>query len=157
DDVTVVPLNRLTLSDAVDRTNAHLVALQRAEAGDEKEASEQLTRTCTATLDWLWHAVAEPVLAALGSTAAPGGAPWPRLWGYATGPLTLLPLHAAASADGSAAVLDRAVSSYTPTLAALLRAGSGARPSDERLLAVGMPTTAGAAPLPATTAELAMA
>ena len=47
------------------------------------------------------------------------GESWPRLWWCPTGPLTLLPLHAAASADGSAAVLDRVVSSYTPTLASI--------------------------------------
>ena len=54
---------------------------------------------------------------------------WPRLWWCPTGPLTLLPLHtaghhveAAAGASPPRTVLDRVVSSYTPTLRALLEA-----------------------------------
>ncbi|CAM5605549.1 CHAT domain-containing protein [Streptomyces canarius] len=55
---------------------------------------------------------------------------WPRLWSCAAGVIATLPLHAAGYRDpddvepGHAAetVMDRAVSSYTATLRALLRA-----------------------------------
>ena len=54
----------------------------------------------------------------------PAGEPAPRLWWCPTGLLTLLPLHGAGdygAADGCT-VLDRVVSSYTPTLRALREA-----------------------------------
>ncbi|MEU9573188.1 CHAT domain-containing protein [Streptomyces massasporeus] len=77
-------------------------------------------------LAWLWEAVAQPVLSALGIASAPrdGGLP-PRLRWSATGPLTLLPLHAAGLPDvPGAGVADRVVSSYTPTLRLLGDASS---------------------------------
>jgi CHAT domain-containing protein len=52
-------------------------------------------------------------------------------------------------------VPDRVISSYTPTLTALLRAHTTPAPIGQpRLLAVGMPTTPGASDLPAVPAEL---
>ncbi|MCX5215735.1 CHAT domain-containing protein [Kitasatospora sp. NBC_00240] len=80
---------------------------------------------------WLWDCIAEPVLDELGlDQVPPTGTPWPRLWWCPTGPLTLLPVHTAghhgeAAGDGAPrSVLDRVVSSYTPTLRALLEARS---------------------------------
>ena len=66
-------------------------------------------------LEWLWDAVAGPVLARC---------PAPRIWWSATGLLALLPLHAAGHhRDGSGrTVLDQAVCSTTPTLRALAHA-----------------------------------
>jgi tetratricopeptide (TPR) repeat protein len=64
-------------------------------------------------LDWLWEAVARPVLDRLGLT---GENPLPRLWWCPTGLLTILPLHAAGS------VPDRVISSTTPSLWALAEA-----------------------------------
>lgn len=100
-----------------------------------------------AVLAWLWDAITEPVLRELGITGPPEpGQPWPRLWWVPTGPLSLLPLHAAQRGDQC--VLDRAICSYTPTVRAL-RVARAQRPSRERsILAVAMPATPGAAPLP---------
>ncbi len=55
---------------------------------------------------------------------------WPRLWWCPTGRLSFLPLHAAGrgAADSGTWVVDRAVSSYTPTLRALVRARNGLAP-----------------------------
>ncbi|MFE2579222.1 CHAT domain-containing protein [Streptomyces sp. NPDC059378] len=79
--------------------------------------------------EWLWDVVADPVLTALRLTATPAGptSTWPRIWWCPTGPLTLLPLHTAGYHTEPATrprrtVLDRVVSSYTPTLRALLQA-----------------------------------
>ena len=104
----------------------------------------------------------------LGFADTPEGDPvaWPRLWWCPTGPLTLLPLHAAghhAEAVGGESpprtVLDRVVSSYTPTLRALLEAR---RPHDDdvvravdRLLLVDVPDAPGQVPLD-TSAERAV-
>ncbi|MFJ9690138.1 CHAT domain-containing protein [Streptomyces bacillaris] len=76
----------------------------------------------------------------------------PRLWWCPTGRLSFLPLHAAGrgAADSGTWVVDRAVSSYTPTLRALVRsrdglaAGPTARPAP---LVVALAETPGAAPL----------
>ncbi|MFF8657528.1 CHAT domain-containing protein [Streptomyces huasconensis] len=64
-------------------------------------------------LAWLWEAVAAPVLGSLG--------PVERLWWVPTGPLAALPLHAAGH-TGEPGMLDAAISSYTPTIAALAHA-----------------------------------
>lgn len=118
---------------------------------------------------WLWEVIAEPVLDEIGLTSAmpreateddlaaqeAEEAAWPRLWWCPTGPLTLLPLHTAGYHDergGTAprTVLDRVVSSYTPTLRALLearRSPAGTVPDADRLLVVALEHTPGQPPL----------
>ncbi|QIJ61004.1 CHAT domain-containing protein [Streptomyces sp. JB150] len=121
--------------------------------------------TIEETLTWLWDAVAEPVLEALGHTEPPRpGTEWPRLWWCPTGLFTLLPLHAAGRKiphGGGDSVLDRVVSSYTPTLRALLHARNQPRPHQRssagkhgaRGLIVSLPSTPGWADLPAAERE----
>ncbi|MFF7444926.1 MULTISPECIES: CHAT domain-containing protein [unclassified Streptomyces] len=103
-------------------------------------------------LDWLWTTIAEPVLTALDITGPPlpGERP-PRLWWCPSGPLTFLPLHAAG------AVPDRVVSSYTPSLTALLRARSRTAPAGRQPLIVAVPETPGQAPLPGALREAELA
>lgn len=76
----------------------------------------------------------------------------PRLWWCPTGRLSFLPLHAAGrgAADSGSWVVDRAVSSYTPTLRALVRARNGLAPGPTARpapLVVALAETPGAAPL----------
>lgn len=143
-----------------------LVARQRYDCGDRRlDAISQYTQaksalrnaerdrdqTLAAVLAWLWDKIADPVLSALGLLSIPGpDQPWPRLWWCPTGLLTLLPLHAAGHYDAGGrssgrAVPDRVVSSYTPTLRALLEAR---RPlesplADEQILVVALEETPG--------------
>ncbi|MEV6702491.1 CHAT domain-containing protein [Streptomyces sp. NPDC051453] len=166
---SVVPLPALDLIGTVERVVRYVMALERYEGGRRNATARvALNLMVNSTLDWLWGAVAEPVLTALGHTAAPApGEPWPRLWWCPTGPLALLPLHAAARAApdefGASpqatgdAVVDRVVSSYTPTLRALIESRAARSPADlpARLLAVGMPDTPGLEPLPQVDGELA--
>jgi hypothetical protein len=104
-------------------------------------------------LDWLWTAIAEPVLTTLGLTETPRDGAWPRLWWCPTGLLTALPLHAAGrygDAPGQT-VLDRVVPSYTPTVRALLEATKTppAGPADKpTMLVVAAPDVPGQTPLP---------
>jgi hypothetical protein len=115
-------------------------------------------------LAWLWDAVAEPVLLALGHAAMPtDNDAWPRVWWCPIGPLAVLPIHAAGryprgSASGTIddSVLERVVSSYTPSLTTLARAQRLGLPDEVRQLSVGMPTTPGLARLPAVPGELAV-
>ena len=105
-----------------------------------------------AILAWLWDAIAGPVLTHLGLTSRNRGDELPRLWWCPAGNLVLLPLHAAGRQGSSEqSALDLVVSSYTPTLRALLqaRAHPEATLSDARMLAVGMPETPAAVSLPA--------
>jgi hypothetical protein len=114
--------------------------------------------TVTSTLEWLWDKVTGPVLDHIG-LAGPSGGIWSRIWWCPTGPLSFLPLHAAGYHQRSAGepprtVTDRVVSSYTPTVRALLYARRYRRSDTEtRALVVAMPSTAGANDLPAVTHE----
>ncbi|KAB8165731.1 CHAT domain-containing protein [Streptomyces sp. 3MP-14] len=117
----------------------------------------------TEVLGWLWDTVAEPVLTALGLHGPPPeGADWPRLWWVPTGRLATLPLHAAGhhrAGDGRT-VLDRVISSSTPTVGALRHArrrATGRGPAlGDRSLLVAMEATPGAAPLAGVAAEAAL-
>lgn len=74
-----------------------------------------------------------------------------------TGPLSFLPLHAAGHYDRHGAKLsDYAISSYTPTISALLPSNRDTLAPGTRLgvLAVGQEATPGHAPLPNTASEL---
>ncbi|MFJ3306339.1 CHAT domain-containing protein [Streptomyces sp. NPDC086549] len=143
--VGVVPLPGLTFGIA------HHWAARLREPLDRGEPMDH--QDLMGLLSWLWEAVAEPVLTAL--DPAPGS----RLWWCPTGPLALLPLHAAGryGQEGSAcSVLDRVVSSYTPTLRALGYARSrpaGSAAGLGEALVVAVPDPGRHSPLPAALRE----
>ena len=123
-------------------------------------AHHTMEQTLNDVMEWLWDVIAEPILTVLGFTDAPGpGQPWPRLWWCPTGVLTLLPLHAAGYHASNSevrprTVIDRVVSSYTPTLRALLESTKRNTPvgrpgSDHaRMLIIALPETFGQPRLP---------
>jgi tetratricopeptide (TPR) repeat protein len=86
----------------------------------EKVKSGQLGGSCV--LEWLWDAVASPVLDALGYTKAASHDAWPHVWWVPTGPLTKFPLHAAGyhARRSGEAVLDRVISSYGSSVKAIV-------------------------------------
>jgi hypothetical protein len=103
-------------------------------------------------LAWLWDTVAGPVLDRLGFTTTPAGT-GPRIWWVLAGPMAHVPIHAAGHHDergqpGARIVMDRVISSYTPTVRALGNRSSGPPAVPPRALVVSMPDTPGAAPLP---------
>ncbi|MCE6994978.1 CHAT domain-containing protein [Saccharothrix sp. S26] len=137
-----IPLPDLTASETSRRATAYLRALRvlgrPAVPGDLTRTGAK--QTLHVTLEWLWDVVAGPVLDHLGLHDGE------RVWWCPTGLLTLLPLHAAgyhdpADTPAGRTVLDRVVSSYTPTLRALARARQADAPAtaDRRLLAVSLP------------------
>ncbi|MGP3957817.1 CHAT domain-containing protein [Nonomuraea sp. 3N208] len=129
DGVRIAPL-ACTAAAAQDQADRFVDAL-RGKAVDE----------VVSCLDWLWAHVTGPVLEALG--------PQHRIWWCPTGPLTLLPLHAAGSA------LDLVISSYTPTLRALIHARGQSGPrAERRVLLVGVPVVPGDAALQGVVREL---
>ncbi|MYW02404.1 CHAT domain-containing protein [Streptomyces sp. SID3343] len=108
-------------------------------------------------LAWLWDTVAEPVLDAVAAPTTGGSKP--RMWWIPTGPLALLPIHAAGHhrpGDGrSRSLLDRTIPSYAPTVRSLAaaRARRPTLPASGHPLVVAMTRTPGAEPLPQAAAE----
>lgn len=159
--VRVRRLDGVDRAEAWRRADAYMSVLQRSQHAqlEPRAARQELERVVTETLGWLWDAIAEPVLGALGHTVPAEGRPWPRLWWCPTGPLTVLPLHAAGHhRQPGQSVLDRVVSSYTPTLRAL--AAGRLRPvpaaaMPERCLLIALQNTPGQPALPAVAAEQA--
>ncbi|MFJ2024741.1 CHAT domain-containing protein [Streptomyces sp. NPDC087897] len=176
--IDVVPLPGLTLRDVEARAAEFVEGVDTAYGERGVDEAVAMMRRLSGTLGWLWETVAAPVLTRLGLDSVPReDAPWPRLWWCATGLLSFLPLHAAGrgAADSGDWVVDRAVSSYTPTVRALARARGGLAPggrhgppSDSRggpasgrpgrpaPLVVALDETPGAAPLPGVAREVAL-
>jgi hypothetical protein len=119
--VTVVPLPDLVLNQVTEQGNRLMVAIDATWSyAPGQQLGAQLS--VHGVLRWLWDQVAEPVLTALGYTDTPRpGQPWPRVWWCPVGPMTALPLHAAGyhqpgDSGPAKSVLDRVISSYTPSI-----------------------------------------
>ncbi|MGR3931909.1 CHAT domain-containing protein [Streptomyces sp. BRA346] len=141
-----IPLPDLTFQEVTEWV-VHFLAAQKTSRSLANGTLEKI-------LSRLWDTVAEPVLTTLEFTRSPGaGDTWPRLWWAPVGRLSYLPLHAAGHhhTEGRT-VLDRVISSYTPTIRALAhvrdRRRTGERAVRPRGLVVSMPDTPGAADLP---------
>ncbi|MFJ8914214.1 CHAT domain-containing protein [Amycolatopsis sp. NPDC102389] len=136
-----VRLSELKLSDV----NHYAESLAEA-TGQRTRSTDSDPRLLTEILEWLWVSVTEPVLDALGEGAAH------RVWWMPTGRLGLLPLHAA-GLPGGPSVMDHVVSSYTPTLRALLHSRRQQPADVRRQLSVALERTPGQRELPGAVAE----
>jgi hypothetical protein len=161
--VRVVPLPELTLDAAVRRAlqlagTVHTASDNTLGVDDHAVAQREVLDV----LAWLWDAVTEPILAALGHTAIPAGE-WPRLWWCPVGTMARLPLHAAGHhADHDAgdpaprSVLDRVVSSYLTTLRGLTHVrGSELEPDASPMVVVQASQISGVPELPGAAREAA--
>ncbi|KAH6876656.1 CHAT domain-containing protein [Coprinopsis sp. MPI-PUGE-AT-0042] len=107
----------------------------------------------------LWESVVKPVLDALGPKTI-STKPSARIWWCPTGPFSFLPIHAAGihgPGTSSECLADYAVSSYTPTVSALITRVKGDRErkaGDTRLLLVSVPEAEGLKPIHGTTKEV---
>jgi CHAT domain len=153
--VTSLPLPALTPAAVAGQIIAFRQALDTttdpgASPSDRTSAQGRIREI----LAWLWDTAAGPVLTALEYDSPPvPGRPWPRVWWAPGGLLSLLPVHAAGHHTHPAdpahrTVMDRVVSSYTPTVGALRYARqrasiSAALQERQRSLIVAMPTTPG--------------
>lgn len=143
--LVAIPLPALTFDDAVRHADRFADAL---EASTTFGREHQGGRVITDVLEWLDETVTGPVLRRLACDGA-------RVWWSPGGPLAGLPLHAAGRpGDG---VLERVISSYTPTVRALGHARDTASravgPTDVLTVAVAEPDAA--PPLPHTDEEAA--
>jgi hypothetical protein len=146
--ITSVELPDLSHSKLVGQVSAFQLALE--EIPDAASAAQQARAQAKLSdiLEWLWDVAAGPVLEALGYHDQPApDARWPRVWWAPGGLLNLLPLHAAGyhGDNGRRTVMDRVISSYTPTLRALRHARQQAQRGADAgsALIVSMPTTPG--------------
>lgn len=149
--VVVIPLTGLTADEVARTASAYLRLIRHARslpampARKNADAAELLRQV----LRWLWDKIAEPVLETLGYAHRSGELP--RLWWCPAGLLGLLPLHAAQRYDPSRArdtgVIDRVVSSYTPTIRALNSARSLPAPRVREALVISAPDTLARTPL----------
>ncbi|KAF8668244.1 TPR-like protein [Rhizoctonia solani] len=104
----------------------------------------------------LWKGVVKPVLEYLGCLTNDTVNQMPHITWCPTGALTFLPLHAAGDYDQPGSrVFDHIISSYTPTLTALLASAPTVPHRAPRVLAVGQMATSGYSQLPGTARELA--
>ncbi|CAE6542246.1 unnamed protein product [Rhizoctonia solani] len=103
----------------------------------------------------LWTGIVRPVLQELKYMDGLPGELLPHITWCPTGSLSFLPLHAAGDYNQPhSKTFQYVVSSYTPTLSALLAPTHSQLNRKCRVLAVGQATTPGKTPLPATTKEL---
>ncbi|KAJ1305468.1 hypothetical protein OPQ81_000476 [Rhizoctonia solani] len=106
-------------------------------------------------LSMLWYGVVKPVLDYLGYTDNIPSKNLPHITWCPTGPMSFLPLHAAGDySQPQSRVFDYVVSSYTPTVTALLSSSPTSLSRDTTILAIGQPNTPGHARLPGTAREL---
>ncbi|KEP46119.1 aromatic di-alanine and TPR containing protein [Rhizoctonia solani 123E] len=106
----------------------------------------------------LWHDVVKPIFDHLGYINNNSADQLPHITWCPTGTLSFLPLHAAGDyGQGGSRAFDHVISSYTPTLTALLASGSNTTRSTSscRILAIGQANTPKHSALPGTTRELA--
>ncbi|MFD5557301.1 CHAT domain-containing protein [Streptomyces sp. NPDC127068] len=156
--IEAVPLPGLTAREAEGRTRHFQEALSLlADPNCPRDRALSAQAAVRDTLDWLWSAVTGPVLRQLDRThpTGPGQLP-PRIWWSPGGALAALPLHAAAPDGTGPGALDRAVSSYVPTLRALHHARTrerGRRTAPGRPLLVSVPEAEGLPPLPGARGE----
>ncbi|CUA74554.1 Tetratricopeptide repeat protein 28 [Rhizoctonia solani] len=112
----------IKMRDAIDQS---LEKISSARGSTKEKQQSQGTKQLEAELRNLWYWVVEPILKGLKykprSPRDPDPNKLPRVTWCATGPLSFLPLHAAGDyTDPSKRTYEYVVSSYTPTLTALV-------------------------------------
>ncbi|KAF5340002.1 hypothetical protein D9611_012357 [Ephemerocybe angulata] len=151
--------NHLQAHDYRERGSTVATAPER---GDEFRGVRKLNHaTVQDILRGLWKDLVKPIIQALGIANIPASSTEaaPRIWWCPTGPLSFLPIHAAGiyTSAGTECLLDYAVSSYTPTIAALTDRISSARPIQKAVSGLFMtcqPNAPGRSHIPETTTEV---
>ncbi|MFD6949882.1 CHAT domain-containing protein, partial [Nocardiopsis sp. NPDC060348] len=162
--VTHLELPGLTWEVLVKKVVAFYQAQEQIWTTADAGQGEDPQKVLTEILEWLWDVAAGPVLDALGFDTEPTEDEWPRVWWSPGGMLGQLPLHAAGHHNdppgARRTVMDRVISSYTPTVRALRYAREQAAhhehgaDAQEGALVVAMPTTPGQGALPFVTVEV---
>jgi len=110
-DAFLIRSNEINVVDLPDLTR------QRVESEAKRFRSGKSRQVAFKVLEWLWDAAVERILARIGADEVRVGcsyAEWPRVYWVPTGPLRLLPIHAAGyhREVSGRSVMDTVVSSY---------------------------------------------
>ncbi|KAG8725625.1 hypothetical protein FRC09_000012 [Ceratobasidium sp. 395] len=157
ENVAHIPLTNFSYQKAVEARNHLAHSLEKhglSKRGVKVALRGKSQDTFGDMLSTLWECVVKPVIDFLGFIRAPESTSLPRITWCTTGPLSFLPLHAAGDYTNlGPALFDLAISSYTPTIGALL--ASPSHPSSfSGILTIGQSSTPGLSPLPMTVTEL---
>ncbi|KZV68449.1 hypothetical protein PENSPDRAFT_609979 [Peniophora sp. CONT] len=139
--------------------HVELCGLRRRGSAQHRSTTVHASSTIFAqVLKHLWLRVVHPILKALDFSRKPTADHLPHIVWCPTGPLMQLPLHAAGVYDDDQPgprVFDFVLSSYTPSLSALLRCCDGVVKEypAPNVLVVTQPDTPGRSPLPGTQNE----
>ncbi|KAJ7610222.1 CHAT domain-containing protein [Roridomyces roridus] len=133
--------------------NIRLLAKKEGQKTSENELKDILST--------LWAGIVKPVLDGLAFDSLPEAANKPCIWWCLTGPLVFLPIHAAGIYSRKdrtigSKVSDYVISSYTPSLTALIE-GYRRDPlvhKDLQVLAVAQPAALGQMQIPGTRTEI---
>ncbi|KAJ7751783.1 CHAT domain-containing protein, partial [Mycena maculata] len=150
-----VPLGDFTFDDAQALVKSLGTLLHGSRMFGRREGQRPPEETFSLILSRLWVRVVKPVLDALAITR-PSTEDLIRIWWCPTGPLTFLPIHAAEGEFFGSKLSDFVISSYVPSLTALIQ---GLRPQSDtqsgvKLLAVAQAAASGQSYLPGTEQEL---
>ncbi|KAF5607456.1 30S ribosomal S17P protein [Fusarium pseudoanthophilum] len=121
------------------------IPLPNLDKSDIDSKYRSLGRGSLKVLDWLWDAVAEPILTALGFTEVPREGHMKRVWWMLTGSLSTFPIHAAGrhSRRNGQTVMDRVMSSYATSVSAILQSRRTAPVAHSEALLVSAGETPG--------------
>ncbi|EXM20063.1 hypothetical protein FOTG_11883 [Fusarium oxysporum f. sp. vasinfectum 25433] len=107
----------------IERERITSMVFKDLDDGELIERAEGFDLGTPNTLEWLWNTITGRVLEALGFTETPPNQQeWPHVWWIPTGPLSRFPLHASGRhrERSGKTVMDRVISSYSPSLRALV-------------------------------------
>lgn len=132
-----IPLPKMFYSE-VEEKMSELPKLVRGQLKTTSARNQKMAKI----LRWLWDVAVEPVLKAIGYDVPRTDVP--RVWWIGVGPLATAPFHAAGnhSRNSKANTISRVISSYIPTIKALIYATQkklDLKNQDTRLLLVTMP------------------
>lgn len=127
---------------------------------DLKPMGMKLQSNIVPVLEWLWDAIASPILDYLGFQQPSSDDDAPHIWWIPVGSLSFFPLHAAGKHFGASCetVLDRVVSSYSASVKTHIYGRQQRNPdrASQSALLVAMPQTPGQSPLPSASREISV-
>ncbi|KAF8604306.1 hypothetical protein BDV93DRAFT_522431 [Ceratobasidium sp. AG-I] len=155
-DVTHVPLPEFSHEKAIAAYGQLMRSLRRKNIRERgfKQRQTQHGDEFKSMLSLLWSDIIQPILECLGHMQIAPADDLPHITWCTTGSLAFLPLHAAGCySKPHERVYNYVISSYTPTISAILGSGRGTG-EFYGILAIGQASTPGLSPLPQTTQEL---
>ena len=121
-EIRCVALPNLNFEDL--KKHARLLSMKAGLTRGSLRTKFERNNTLRQILKWIWDTAVYPVLQELGIRQSSNPCDMPRIWWTASGPMGLIPIHAAGehATASSPCLLNFAIPSYTPILKALAHA-----------------------------------